>query len=129
MHLQLEKSLSKNTVEAYTLDLDKLIQYISLNNIQAGPAEIKLKDLQSYLKWIAELGMSERSQTRILSGIKSFYRYCLQEQITKTDPTELLSAPKQNHSQLFLCDRWFVRFWNKGLLYHGFSPTSDSGRD
>jgi integrase/recombinase XerD len=95
MHLQLEKSLSKNTVEAYSLDLDKLIQYVTLYYINGGPEAIKLTDLQSYLKWIAELGMSERSQTRILSGIKSFYRYCLQEQITKTDPTELLSAPKQ----------------------------------
>jgi integrase/recombinase XerD len=95
MHLQLEKSLSKNTVEAYSLDLDKLIQYVTLYYINGGPEAIKLTDLQSYLKWIAELGMSERSQTRILSGIKSFYRYCVQEQITKTDPTELLSAPKQ----------------------------------
>jgi integrase/recombinase XerD len=95
MHLQLEKSLSKNTVEAYSLDLEKLIQYVTLQSIQGGPESIKLTDLQSYLKWIAELGMSERSQTRILSGIKSFYRYCVQEQITKTDPTELLSAPKQ----------------------------------
>ena len=94
MHLQLEKSLSQNTVEAYTLDLDKLIQYIKIKNIQGGPEALRLTDLQAYLKWITELGMSERSQTRIISGIKSFYRYCLQEQITKTDPTELLSSPK-----------------------------------
>ena len=95
MHLQLEKSLSQNTVEAYTLDLDKLIQFTMLNRIEGGPESLTLVHLQSYLQWIAELGMSERSQMRIISGIKSFYRYCLQEQITKTDPTELLSAPKQ----------------------------------
>ena len=94
MHLQLEKSLSPNTVEAYGLDLDKLIQFIELNEIQGGPDSISLQQLQAYTQWITELGMSERSQSRIISGIKSFYRYCLQEQISKTDPTELLSAPK-----------------------------------
>lgn len=94
MHLQLEKSLSPNTVEAYGLDLDKLIQFIELNSIQGGPDSITLQQLQEYTRWITELGMSERSQSRIISGIKSFYRYCLQEQISKTDPTELLSAPK-----------------------------------
>jgi integrase/recombinase XerD len=94
MHLQLEKSLSPNTVEAYGLDLDKLIQFIELNEIQGGPDYITLQQLQAYTRWITELGMSERSQSRIISGIKSFYRYCLQEQISKTDPTELLSAPK-----------------------------------
>ena len=98
MHLQLEKSLSQNTVEAYTLDLDKLIQFTMLNRIEGGPESLTLGNLQSYLQWIAELGMSERSQMRIISGIKSFYRYCLQEQITKSDPTELLSAPKQKKS-------------------------------
>ncbi len=95
MHLQLEKSLSHNTIEAYTLDLDKLIQFVEMNQIKGGPESLTLAHLQSYIKWIAELGMSERSQMRIISGIKSFYRYCLQEQITETDPTALLSAPKQ----------------------------------
>lgn len=94
MHLQLEKSLSQNTVEAYGLDLEKLIQFVLVKGIQGGPDSLVLQDLQEYIKWITELGMSERSQSRILSGIKSFYKYCLQEQITKTDPTELLSAPK-----------------------------------
>lgn len=94
MYLQLEKSLSQNTVEAYGLDLEKLIQFVMVKGLQGGPDSLVLKDLQEYLKWINELGMSERSQSRILSGIKSFYKYCLQEQITKTDPTELLSAPK-----------------------------------
>lgn len=94
MHLQLEKSLSHNTVEAYSLDLEKLIQFVMAKDIQGGPASITLQHLQEYLKWITELGMSERSQSRIISGIKSFYRFCIQEQITNTDPTELLSAPK-----------------------------------
>jgi integrase/recombinase XerD len=94
MYLQLEKSLSPNTVEAYSLDLEKLIQFVLAKDIQGGPASLTLQHLQEYLKWITELGMSERSQSRIISGIKSFYRFCIQEQITTTDPTELLSAPK-----------------------------------
>ena len=94
IHLQLEKSLSTNTIEAYALDLEKLIQFLSANSLSIGPAAIDLPLLQDYIKWIAELGMSERSQARIISGIKAFYKYCLQEQITQKDPTELLSAPK-----------------------------------
>lgn len=94
IHLQLEKSLSPNTIEAYSLDLGKLIQFIELMQMKVGPNELKLTDLQAYIKWIAELGMSERSQSRIISGIKAFYKYCLQEEIVRQDPTELLSAPK-----------------------------------
>lgn len=94
IHLQLEKSLSPNTIEAYSLDLGKLIQFIELMQMKVGPNELKLADLQAYIKWIAELGMSERSQSRIISGIKAFYKYCLQEEIVIQDPTELLSAPK-----------------------------------
>ncbi len=94
VHLRLEKSLSINTIQAYELDLDKLIQFLDLNQLNKSPQEIQLKDLQQFIKWIAELGMSERSQARIISAIKSFYKYCVQEDITKKDPTELLSAPK-----------------------------------
>jgi integrase/recombinase XerD len=94
IHLQLEKSLSPNTIEAYSLDLGKLIQFIEIMQKKISPNELKLADLQAYIKWIAELGMSERSQSRIISGIKAFYKYCLQEEIVRQDPTELLSAPK-----------------------------------
>ena len=58
IHLQLEKSLSPNTIEAYSLDLGKLIQFIELMQMKVGPNELKLADLQAYIKWIAELGMS-----------------------------------------------------------------------
>lgn len=94
VYLQLERSLSPNTIEAYETDLEKLIQFLQIKGIKGGPDVLELKDLQEYIKWISELGMSERSQSRILSGIKSFYKYCSQEDITKQDPTELLSAPK-----------------------------------
>ena len=58
VHLQLEKSLSPNTIDAYGLDLEKLIQFMQLRGIKAGPEGISLKDLQEYIKWIAELGLS-----------------------------------------------------------------------
>jgi integrase/recombinase XerD len=94
IYLQLEKSLSPNTIDAYSLDLDKLIQFLQIKNLHIGPNDLQLTHLQEYLKWIAEMGMSERSQARIISGIKAFYKYCFQEEIAKQDPTELLSAPK-----------------------------------
>lgn len=93
-YLQLEKSLSGNSVEAYLRDIDKLTQYLQEASSLKAPAELVLKDLQAFVKWIAELGMTPSSQARIISGIKSFYKYCLTEQIIVKDPTTLLEAPK-----------------------------------
>jgi len=62
--------------------------------LKYSPNDVNLILLQDYIKWITELGMSERSQARIISGIKAFYKYCMQEQISQVDPTELLVAPK-----------------------------------
>ena len=93
-YLQLEKSLSDNSVEAYIRDIDKLTQYLQEVSQLKNPDAIELKDLQHFLKWITEIGMTSSSQARIISGIKSFYRYCLLENITSKDPTTLLEAPK-----------------------------------
>ncbi len=93
-YLQLEKSLSGNTVEAYLRDIEWLTQFLQEKKSLKKPADITLKDLQSFIKNIAELGMSATSQARIISGIKSFYKYCLLEHITTKDPTTLLEAPK-----------------------------------
>jgi integrase/recombinase XerD len=93
-YLQLEKSLSGNSVEAYMRDIDKLTQYLEQPGLHKTPAEVKLSDLQHFLKWITELGMSDKSQARIISGIKAFYKYCFIENICTTDPTTLLEAPK-----------------------------------
>jgi integrase/recombinase XerD len=93
-YLQLEKSLSGNSVEAYLRDIDKLTQYLQEASAVKSPPDIALKDLQAFVKWIAELGMTPSSQARIISGIKAFYKYCLTEQIISKDPTTLLEAPK-----------------------------------
>jgi integrase/recombinase XerD len=93
-YLQLEKSLSENSVEAYVHDVEKLTQFLDLNAFEKNPKEIELRDLENFLKWINELGMTASSQARIISGLRTFYKFCLQEQISLTDPTALLEAPK-----------------------------------
>jgi len=92
--LQLERSLSDNSIEAYLRDIDKLTQYLQTSGDLRSPDTIQLKDLQSFLHWIAGLGLNAASQARILSGIRSFYKYCSIEQIVKNDPTTLLESPK-----------------------------------
>jgi integrase/recombinase XerD len=93
-YLQLEKSLSDNSVDAYMLDVEKFTQFLLHVNSMKTPAEIELKDLQHFIKWITELGISVKSQARIISGMRSFYKYCIIENIVKKDPTVLLEAPK-----------------------------------
>lgn len=93
-YLQLEKSLSENSVEAYLRDIDRLTQYLQENSSLKKPGAVTLNDLQHFIKWIAERDMMASSQARIISGIKSFYKYCLLENVCNTDPTTLLEAPK-----------------------------------
>jgi integrase/recombinase XerD len=93
-YLQLEKSLSDHSVEAYLRDVEKLTAFLLASNLKKNPNEIELKDLQSFIKWVAELGMTSTSQARIISGIRGFYKYCLMEQIANNDPSVLLEAPK-----------------------------------
>ena len=93
-YLQLERSLSENSVDAYLNDVEKLTSYLQASNNLKTPSEIELKDLQGFIKWVAELGMTQTSQARTISGIRSFYKYCMLEDVTKKDPTVLLEAPK-----------------------------------
>jgi integrase/recombinase XerD len=92
--LQLEKSLSDNSVQAYLRDIEKLTDWLQLENDLKSPSEIKLTDLQKFTRQIASLGMTATSQARIISGIRSFYKYCQMENISTQDPTLLLEAPK-----------------------------------
>ena len=95
--LQLEKSLADNSVEAYLHDIDKLTTFLA-GKENKTPQQLTLKDLEQFVKWVAELGMTASSQARIISGLRSFYKYCLLEQITTADPTVLLEAPKLKRS-------------------------------
>lgn len=93
-YLQLERSLSKNSIEAYTDDIIKLEQYSQsfLNN--KSPLQIELNHLQAFVKWISEMGFSPTSQARIISGIKTFYKFLLIENEITQSPAELIEAPK-----------------------------------
>jgi integrase/recombinase XerD len=95
--LQLEKSLSGNSVDAYLHDLDKFTTFLPTTSIHS-PKEVTLKDLEQFIKWVATLGMTASSQARIISGLRSFFKYCVQEQITIANPTVLLEAPKLKRS-------------------------------
>jgi len=93
-YLKLERSLSDNSIEAYVHDVALLQQYIELSALQVSPLSITSKHLQGFLQHINELGMSAYSQARILSGLKSFYKYLLVEELIQKDPTALIEGPK-----------------------------------
>ena len=97
-YLQLERSLADNSIKAYLSDMEKFTQFLLNNDLKKNPSEIELKNLQQFVKWIAELGMTQTSQARIISALRTFYKYCLLEDITTVDPTTLLEAPKLKRS-------------------------------
>ncbi len=92
--LKLEKGLSSNSIEAYLSDIGKLEKFLEISQIVAGPEELDREHLGEFLIWISEMGLSARSQARILSGIKAFYRYLLLEDLIEKDPTALLEGPR-----------------------------------
>ena len=96
--LQLEKSLSDNSVEAYLHDIEKLTTWMQASNQLSTPQQLELKDLENFIQWISELGMTAGSQARIISGLRSFFKYCLQEQIITINPATLLESPKLKRS-------------------------------
>ena len=92
--LKLEKSLSGNSVQAYIRDVEKLRSFIKISELKTSPEKVTLRNLQDFLKWITELGLSANSQARIISGIKAFYKYLLIEDVISISPAELLEGPK-----------------------------------
>lgn len=91
-YLRLEKSFSANTLDAYCKDLDKLRNYLSGENIDM--LEVTLDDLHHFIASLHDVGIHPRSQARILSGIRSFYRFLLLEDYIESDPTELIENPR-----------------------------------
>jgi integrase/recombinase XerD len=93
--LAIEKSLSKNSIEAYLADIEKLTQYLEIENkVHFTPIQVKYEDLQHFLAKVYEMGLSARSQARIISGIKAFYNYLIIENLSEVNPAELLESPK-----------------------------------
>ena len=91
-YLKLEKSLSDNTVDAYLTDLDKLLAYLTLEN--SNILDVRLENLEDFSAGLHDIGIHPRSQARILSGIRSFYRFLIMEHYLESDPTELLESPQ-----------------------------------
>jgi len=93
-YLKLERSLSENSIEAYSRDIEKLFQFSDSQIDKLYPETITLGNLREFIGWINRLGMVSSSQARILSGIKAFYKYLLMEDQIKSDPSELLESSK-----------------------------------
>jgi integrase/recombinase XerD len=92
--LRLEKSLSENSVEAYLHDVQRLTDFLEITEDKKSPDKIILKDLEKFTKWINELGMTNASQARMVSGLRSFFKFCIIEELITIDPAALLEAPK-----------------------------------
>jgi integrase/recombinase XerD len=93
-YLKLERSLSDNSIEGYVADIQKLYQFTELKHTSLSPAEVTPDILRDFLQYITELGLSAHSQARILSGLKSFFKYLMFEGNIDIDPTALLEGPK-----------------------------------
>jgi len=93
-HLLLERALADNTIEAYGRDLEKLCQFLELRKYEIPLEQLETTHLTEFILWLNELGLGARSQSRLLSALKTFYKYLLTEDLIQTDPTELLEGPR-----------------------------------
>jgi integrase/recombinase XerD len=93
-YLKLEKSLSGNSIEAYVHDVSQLTNFLKHKNIIIEPEEVDLHLLENFIGWVNQVGINPRSQARMISGIKSFYRFLLLNEYMQKDPTALLESPR-----------------------------------
>jgi integrase/recombinase XerD len=93
-YLKLERSLSSNSVEAYVHDIVKLRQFLEISKINVSPQKVVSAHIQSFLEYANELGMTPHTQARVLSGVKSFFKFLLLEEEITDDPSTLIEAPK-----------------------------------
>ena len=90
-YLKLERNFSANTLEAYQRDLEKLLAYLKREDKHV--TDVQLEDLQNFAAGLHDIGIGPRSQCRILSGVRSFYRFLAVDGYRDDDPTELLESP------------------------------------
>jgi integrase/recombinase XerD len=93
-YLKLERSLSGNSVDAYAHDIKKLEEYLSVSGKEMSASQVSPREISDFLLYLNELGLAPHSQARILSGIKSFYKFLFLEEIIKDDPMALVESPK-----------------------------------
>jgi len=91
-YLKLERGASPNTLDGYMRDVEKLLDY--LRSEDKDPLTVELSDLQDFAAGLHDIGIGPRSQCRILSGVRSFYRFLLLDGYIDQDPTELLESPQ-----------------------------------
>jgi integrase/recombinase XerD len=91
-YMKIEKGLAENSIFAYQKDVEKLFQYAT--SIQKNAESISYNDLKNFIATLYDLGLSARSQARIISGVKQFYGFLLLENVIQDDPSELLEQPK-----------------------------------
>ncbi|MFN8207119.1 MAG: site-specific tyrosine recombinase XerD [Bacteroidales bacterium] len=94
LYLKLEKSLSGNSIEAYLVDVHKFYSYIGLFHPGITPETAGTNHIRGFIEWINELGMTARSQARVLSGLRSFFKFLQAENRVESDPTALVDLPK-----------------------------------
>ncbi len=92
--LKLEKGLSPHSIEAYERDILKLVSFIEMVGEELKPEEVDSKLLQQFIQWIGESGLNARTQSRIISGVKAFYKYLILEERISKDPTAMLETPR-----------------------------------
>jgi integrase/recombinase XerD len=93
-HLKLALGYSDHTLSAYKSDVSKLPAYLELREWDLQPQAIERFHLDAFIQYLAELGLATRSQARLISAMKTFFAFLLDEKVIMTDPTELLRAPK-----------------------------------
>ncbi|MBK8347512.1 MAG: site-specific tyrosine recombinase XerD [Saprospiraceae bacterium] len=93
-YLLLEKSLSSHSIEAYVRDVGKLLEFVLIQKIDLTPDHLTGEHLTSFIYYINDLGLEPKSQARIISGIRAFYKFLVMEDIIDKDPSELLESPK-----------------------------------
>ncbi len=91
--LKLERGLSKNSIESYKLDLKRLINYLESHKISISPLKIDENTIQQFI-YSASKELNPRSQSRLISGLRSFFEYLIFEDYRETNPTDLLETPK-----------------------------------
>jgi integrase/recombinase XerD len=93
-YLHLERSLSGHTVAAYQRDVTKLAQFCNSNGFLREPGQVSVKDIRDFLKFLSEFNLQATTQARIISALRTFFKYCLLEEIVTTSPAALIEAPK-----------------------------------
>ena len=91
-YMKLERNYSENTLDAYMSDLQKLLDYVGSEGLHI--LDVKLDDLRNFVAALVDIGISARSQSRILSGVRTFYTFLILDGYIEDDPTELLEWPK-----------------------------------